>query len=78
MRWREALRSEIKSEIAGRIWKVVVTPGQSVSTGEQLAIIESMKMEIPVDAPSNGRVEEIRVQEGDEIAEGQTLVVLTT
>ena len=72
-----ALQSEVRSEIAGLIWKVVASVGQSVAEDEQLVIIESMKMEIPVLAPKKGLVREIRVKEGDEIAEGQILVVLT-
>jgi acetyl-CoA carboxylase biotin carboxyl carrier protein len=71
------LRTEIKSEIAGRIWKVLATAGQAVAEEEQIIIIESMKMEIPVLASKKGLVHEIRVSEGDEIAEGQVLVILT-
>lgn len=71
------LRSEVRSEIAGLICKVVASVGQTVAADEPLIIIESMKMEIPVLAAQKGLVQEIRVNEGDEIAEGQLLVVLT-
>ena len=71
------MRSEVRSEIAGLIWKVVASVGQTVAEDEPLIIIESMKMEIPVLAAKKGRVQEIRVNEGDEIAEGQLLVILT-
>lgn len=71
------MRSEVKSEIAGLVWKVVASVGQTVADDEQLIIIESMKMEIPVLAAKKGVVREIRVNEGDEIAEGQVLLILT-
>jgi len=72
------MRSEVRSEIAGLIWKVVASVGQTVVADEPLVIIESMKMEIPVLAAKGGLVQEVRVNEGDEIAEGQILLVLTT
>jgi acetyl-CoA carboxylase biotin carboxyl carrier protein len=72
------MRSEVRSEIAGLIWKVVASVGQTVAADEPLVIIESMKMEIPVLAAKGGLVQEVRVNEGDEIAEGQILLVLTT
>ncbi len=71
-----SLRQEVKSEIAGRIWKVVASVGQPVAADDSLLIIESMKMEIPVVAPRNGVIREIRVAEGDEVTEGQLLVVI--
>ena len=71
------MRSEVRSEIAGLIWKVVASVGQTVAEDEPLIIIESMKMEIAVLADKKGLVQEIRVSEGDEIAEGQLLVILT-
>ena len=70
------MRSEVRSEIAGLIWKVEVSVGQTVAKEDLLVIIESMKMEIPVLATRSGLVQEIRVNEGDEIAEGQLLVIL--
>jgi acetyl-CoA carboxylase biotin carboxyl carrier protein len=53
-----------------------VAVGDAVSEGDELIILESMKMEIPVEAPVDGRVAEIRVSEGDSIEEGAVLVVL--
>ena len=70
------MQSEVRSEIAGLIWKVEVSVGQTVAKEDPLVIIESMKMEIPVLATRNGLVQEIRVNAGDEIAEGQLLVIL--
>jgi acetyl-CoA carboxylase biotin carboxyl carrier protein len=67
---------EIAAEIAGNVWKVETRVGAQVEVEEVLLILESMKMEIPVEAPRAGRVAEVRVAEGDSIEEGAILVVL--
>ena len=69
-------RKEIKSEITGSVWKIVVQPGDAVGDEDSLMILESMKMEIPVLAEASGTVAEIRVKEGDSVSEGQVLAVL--
>ncbi|MFM1987298.1 MAG: hypothetical protein RJA99_255 [Pseudomonadota bacterium] len=66
----------VRTEVAGSVWKVEVTVGQQVAEGEPLVIVESMKMEIPVEAPTAGTVAEIRVAEGERVAEGAVVVVL--
>lgn len=66
----------VKSEITGKIWKIEATVGQSVGQDDQLVVIESMKMEIPVLAPAAGVVREIRVAEGEEVKEGQVVAVI--
>ena len=63
----------MKAELAGNLWKVVVSEGQQVSADETLMILESMKMEIPVNAPKAGRVSRIHVKEGEPVQEGQLL-----
>jgi biotin carboxyl carrier protein len=68
--------TECRSEIAANVWKVTVEVGQQVEAGHELVILESMKMEIPVEAPTAGVVSEIRVAEGSQVAEGDVLVVL--
>jgi len=70
------LAAEIKSEITGKIWKVEATVGQRVQADDQLVVIESMKMEIPVLAPHDGVVSEIRVAEGQDVLEGQVVAVI--
>jgi acetyl-CoA carboxylase biotin carboxyl carrier protein len=65
---------QIKAELAGNLWKIVVREGQQVQAGETLMILESMKMEIPVDAPGPGRVTKIHVKEGQTVQEGQLLI----
>jgi len=65
---------QIKAELAGNLWKIVVREGQQVQADETLMILESMKMEIPVTAPSAGRVTKIHAREGDNVPEGQLLI----
>ena len=64
---------QIRAELAGNLWKVVVREGQQVGADETLMILESMKMEIPVNAPAAGRVTKIHVKEGQTVQEGQLL-----
>lgn len=66
----------VKSEIAGSVWKILKQPGEAVEAEESLMLLESMKMEIPVLAPRHGTVQEIRVAEGEAVAEGDVVVVL--
>lgn len=62
---------EIESEIAGKVWKIETQIGQKLDEDDAILILESMKMEIPVDAPENGTLIEILVKEGDPVKEGQ-------
>ena len=68
----------IEAEVTGTIWKVEVKAGQRVSVDDTLLIVESMKMEIPVTAPADGQVAEVKVMEGDPVTEQQVLVILDT
>ena len=68
--------TEVKAELVGSVWKVKTTPGAEVAEEEELLVLESMKMEIPVTAPRAGMVREVRVKEGEVVKEGQVLVVL--
>ena len=67
---------KVVSEVSGSVWKVEVAVGQAVQAGDTLLIVESMKMEIPVEAPSGGTVTEVLVAEGDAVADGQWLIRL--
>ena len=67
---------QIKAELTGNLWKVVVKEGQQVAADETLMILESMKMEIPVMAPRAGRVSRIHASEGQTVQEGQLLAEL--
>jgi len=66
----------VRSEIAGSVWKIEVTVGDTVAEDDPLLILESMKMEIPLLAPRAGVVKEILVAEGEPIAEGVVAVIL--
>ncbi len=68
--------TEVEAQIAGKVWKIEKAVGDTVAQEDVLIIIESMKMEIPVESPCGGRVAEIRVQEGDAVEEGAVLVVI--
>jgi len=71
------MRTEnVHSPLAGTVWKIEVQAGTKVAEGDVLMVLESMKMEIPVEAPRAGTVQAISVQEGDEIVEDQLLVTL--
>jgi len=68
----------IKADITGRVWKVLVQPGTQVAEDEPIMMIESMKMEIPVVAPSPGVIKSILVGEGDDVAEGQEVAIIVS
>ena len=68
---------ELKSDVTGSVWKIVTAAGQKLAPGDTVMILESMKMEIPVIAEDGGTLVEIRVAEGNPVAEGQVLAVVT-
>jgi len=67
---------EVKAELVGNLWKIVVEVGQAVDEDDTLMIIESMKMEIPVTTPVAGTVLQILVAEGEVVQEGQTVAIV--
>ncbi|MCT8971501.1 MULTISPECIES: biotin/lipoyl-binding carrier protein [Microbaculum] len=68
---------EVKSDIAGAVWKLLVQPGTEVEEDDTVVILESMKMEIPISAPESGTVKSVAIAEGDAVVEGQLVLVLT-
>ena len=66
----------VKSEITGTVWKIETEVGQQVAEDDVVMILESMKMEIPVMAPQNGKLKSITVNEGDSVSEGQEVAVM--
>ena len=66
----------VSAGISGNIWKIPVKKGASVKAGDVLVIIEAMKMEISVFAPTDGSIEEIVCSEGKPVTAGQALLVL--
>jgi len=67
---------DVQAEMVANVWKVVVAPGDAVEEGDALVILESMKMEIPVESPTDGVVKELRVQEGGVVQEGDVIAVV--
>lgn len=65
---------DVTCPMAGSIWKVHVSVGDGVTAGQEVLVLESMKMEIPIEAPAAGRVVAIEVAEGDKVNEGQLLL----
>ena len=66
----------VEAHITGTVWKVECEVGQEVEEGDTLVILESMKMEMPVEAPGAGRVSRIAVAKGQAVEEGEVLLVL--
>ena len=62
----------VAAEMSARVYQLSVAEGAEVRTGDVVAVLESMKMEIPVDATSDGTVHFL-VEEGSEITEGSTI-----
>ena len=69
--------AEIRAPITGSVWKVLVAEGDRVASGDEVAIIESMKLEIPVESEEEGTVRRLLVADGDKVAEGQTMIELS-
>ena len=67
---------EVPSPITGSVWKILTEAGASIGEGETIVILESMKMEIRVKCPHNGRVVEIRVKEGDSVLEDDIIAIV--
>ena len=68
--------AEIEAHITGTVWRIEVEVGDTVEEGDAVVILESMKMEMPVEAEDPGVVAEILCTEGQSVSEGDTLVVL--
>ena len=66
----------VEAHITGTVWKVECQVGQEIEEGDTLVILESMKMEMPVESEDAGTVAEILCEEGQAVNEGDTLVVL--
>jgi acetyl-CoA carboxylase biotin carboxyl carrier protein len=70
------MATNVQAHITGTIWKIEVKLGESVDEGQTLVIIESMKMEMPVESPIKGKVEQIAVAEGQSVDEGVILLTI--
>jgi acetyl-CoA carboxylase biotin carboxyl carrier protein len=68
--------TDVTAHITGTVWKIEVREGEDVQEEQSVVILESMKMEMPVEAPASGRVSKIHVAEGQAVEEGDVLVTL--
>ncbi len=67
---------EVKSQIKAIVWKVLKETGDSIKIDDEILILESMKMEIPISSEFNGKIKSIEVSEGDEVDEGQVVAII--
>ncbi|MDM0113498.1 biotin/lipoyl-binding carrier protein [Variovorax sp. J22R133] len=68
-------QTTIRSDITGTVWKIVVDEGSTLQADDTIMVLESMKMEIPVLAPEDGRVIKLLIAEGAPVREGQEIAV---
>ena len=64
------MATKIELETAGSVWKLHVQKGDTVEEGQELLIMEVMKMEVPYEAPASGTVTAVHIAEGDVVEEG--------
>ena len=69
-------RHEVESEVTGNVWKILIEVGADVAEGDVIMILESMKMEIPVESPAAGRLVELKVSAEDQVEEDQVVAVV--
>lgn len=67
---------QLKSDVTGKVWKIVLTEGSTAAEGDTILVVESMKMEVPVMANRDGTVVEVLVAEGDSVHEGQVVAIM--
>ena len=75
-RCKKAARRAILASFGANVLSVLVVDGETVTAGQPVVIMESMKMEIPVLAERSGRILEVKVTAGDVVQEGEVLVVI--
>ena len=68
------MANQICANMTGNVWKILVKAGDAFSSGDEVAILESMKMEIPIVAEQSGTIEAILVKEGDAIEENAVIL----
>ncbi len=69
-------RIQLESPVTGVVWKVAAPVGTVVVAGQPVVVVESMKMEIPVEAVAAGTVVEVSVAEGDQVSEDDPVAVI--
>jgi biotin carboxyl carrier protein len=73
---RRRVSSEVVAEMVANVWRVLVAVGEEIAEGDSICILESMKMEIPVEAPAAGVVAKLNVAEGETVQEGDVIAVI--
>lgn len=66
----------LELETGGTVWKTLVAPGAKVSEGQELFVLEVMKMEVPYMSPATGTLSELNIAEGDVVEEGQQAAII--
>ena len=74
--YSEGMLTEVQAHITGTVWKILVKAGDTVTQDQTLVILESMKMEMPIESPEAGRVTSVAVSEGASVEEGELLLTL--
>jgi len=67
---------EIKTPVTGNVSKIFVKKEEIISKGEKIAVLESMKMEIPIESDKGGVIKNVMISEGDSVSDGDTLISL--
>jgi biotin carboxyl carrier protein len=70
------MSEEVLAEMVANVWRVVVAKGDSIGEGDTICILESMKMEIPVEATASGTIRDLNVTEGGVVQEGDVIAVI--
>ena len=69
---------KITTEVAGRVCELLLAAGQNVASGDDIALVEAMKMEIPVASTASGKIKSVLVNVDDMVTEGQTIALIET
>ena len=69
-------KQDVESEVTGNVWKVLKSVGDSVAEGEVIMVLESMKMEIPVESPAAGTLSQVLVEPEEQVEEDQVVAVI--
>ena len=69
---------QLESPVTGVVWRIVAAPGSAVAAGDTILIMESMKMEIPIESPEDATVTLLHVAEGDQVSEDDPVATIQT
>jgi len=70
------MSEEVTAPLSGKVWKILVKVGDTVSYEDELMILEALKMENPIYAPVDGKIAAIKVAEGDQVEPDQVLIII--